>query len=142
MQCCLKPLGQRCIGFSAVQCWVKSIKTTMNRVFSYAMFPGASRTTLHRVFTCALLFGASWKRLHRGFHLCNIVSRVSPGTTLHSKNLMWRCLWGSRNHFMRKNLIQCCLNTHGTTCLWSSRHHCMRKNLIQCYLNALGVTIS
>ena len=88
MQRFLESLGQHCRGFSAVQCYPKSITTTMNRIFSSAKLSGASRTTLHRVFTCAMLFGASLTTLHRGYYLYNIVPRVSPGTTLHSKNLM------------------------------------------------------
>ena len=73
-------LGQHIIGFLAVQCYPKSIKTAMSRFFSSAKLSGASRTTLQRVFTCAMLFGASWTTLHRGFCLGNIVPRVSPWT--------------------------------------------------------------
>ena len=39
----------------AVQCCAKSIKTTLDRVFSYAKLSGASRATLHRILTCAVL---------------------------------------------------------------------------------------
>ena len=48
------------------------------------------------------------------FYLCNIVSRVSFGTTLHTKNLMQGCLRDSKQHCIRKNPIHCCLNTLGT----------------------------
>ena len=88
MQSFLESLRQHYIGFSAVQCYPKSIKTTMNRIFSSVKLSEASRRTLHRVFTCAMLFGASLTALHRGYYLRNIVPRVSPGTTSHSKNLM------------------------------------------------------
>ena len=55
MQCYLEPFGQHCLGFSAVQCFPKSIKTTLHRTFSYAMLSGAFRTTLHKVFTRVML---------------------------------------------------------------------------------------
>ena len=111
LQCCLEPLSQHWVGFSAEQCCPKSIKAAFDRIFSYAKLSGTSRTTLHRVFTCAMLFGASLTTLHRCYYLCNIVPRVSPGTSSHSKDLMECCAWGSRNHRIRKNLIKCCLNT-------------------------------
>ena len=58
--CCLEPQGQHCTKVLKllVQCCPKRIKTTLNRIFSWAMLFGVSRTTLHRVFTCAMLF---WK---------------------------------------------------------------------------------
>ena len=83
MQCCLEPLGQHCIGFWPVHCCPKSIKTTLNRIFSYALLSGASRTTLHRVFTCAMLFGASCTTLHKIF-ICPILSQKY---LLHRKNI-------------------------------------------------------
>ena len=55
MQFCLEPLGQYCIGFSPVQCYSKSIKTTLNRIISYAMLSRATQTTLHKILTCAML---------------------------------------------------------------------------------------
>ena len=48
VQCCLQM-------FLPVQCSPKSIKTTLDRFFSFAMFSGASCTTLHKVFTCTML---------------------------------------------------------------------------------------
>ena len=55
VQCCLEPQGQHCLGYLLVQCYPKSIKTTLNSIFSCAMLSGVSRTTLHRAFTCAML---------------------------------------------------------------------------------------
>ena len=55
MQSCLEPLGQHCVGFSAVQSYPKSIKTILHRIFSYALLPGASQILLHKVLTCAKL---------------------------------------------------------------------------------------
>ena len=42
-----------------MQCCPKSIKTTLNKIFSSAM-----------------LCGASWTILHKSFYLCNVVPRV------------------------------------------------------------------
>ena len=55
MQSCLQPLGQHIIEFSAVQCYFKGIKTTLDGIFSCAMLPGAFQATFHRVLTCAML---------------------------------------------------------------------------------------
>ena len=43
MQSCLEPFGQHSIEFPAVQCYLKGIKTTLDRIFSYAMLSGAFR---------------------------------------------------------------------------------------------------
>ena len=52
MQCSLELFGQHCIGFLPVQCYTRSIKTTLDRMFSHAMLSGASWAILHRVFSC------------------------------------------------------------------------------------------
>ena len=49
MQSCLEPLWEYCIEFLPVQCFPKSIKRTLHRIFSYTNLSGASCTTLHRV---------------------------------------------------------------------------------------------
>ena len=49
MQSCLEPFGRHNIEFSAVQSYLKGIKTTLDRIFSYAMLSGTFRATLHRV---------------------------------------------------------------------------------------------
>ena len=81
MQCFLKPHRQHYIPFLPAQYCPKSIKTTLNRSFSYAMLSGASRatlhrvlamqccpkiikTTLHRIFSDAMLSGAFRTTLH------------------------------------------------------------------------------
>ena len=51
MQSCLEPFGQHSIEFPAVQCYLKGIKTTLDRIFSYAMLSGDFRATLYRVLT-------------------------------------------------------------------------------------------
>ena len=55
MEDCLEPLRQHYIAFLPVQCCPKSIKTTLNRSFSYAMLSGATQTALHRILTCTML---------------------------------------------------------------------------------------
>ena len=67
------------------------------------------------------------------------------------QNPMHYCPRSSRQHYIRKNSVQCCLNTLETTmhrskpyamfCLRSSRQHCIRKNSVQCCLNTLGSTL-
>ena len=84
MKCCLEFLRQHCIRFWPVQCWPKSIKTTLNRFFIqcclggaswtslhriliYAIFPKSIKTTLNRIFSCPMLSGASPITLHRAW---------------------------------------------------------------------------
>ena len=55
---CLEPLGQHCTGFLPVQCCPKSIKTTLNRIFSL----------------CKIVWSLS--DIAQGFDLCNVVPRV------------------------------------------------------------------
>ena len=55
IQCCSEPLGQHYIGFLPVQCCLKSITATLNRIFSYTMLYGATQTTLHKILTYAML---------------------------------------------------------------------------------------
>ena len=52
MQCCVELFGQHCIGFLPAQCYPRSTKTTLDRIFSDAMLSGASWAILHRVFSC------------------------------------------------------------------------------------------
>ena len=96
-QFCLESLGHY-TGFLAVQCCPKSIKTTLNRIFSRAMLSGASWTTLHsffpvqccpksikttlnRIFACAMLSGDP----HEVFIHAMLLH--SPLTTLHRKTI-------------------------------------------------------
>ena len=46
---CFEPFGQLCTKFLPMPCCSKSIKTTLNKIFSYAMLSKPSRTTLHKV---------------------------------------------------------------------------------------------
>ena len=75
MQSCLEPHGKYCIGFAAVQCFPKSIKTKLHRIF-YAMlsvttrqyctgfwpvqcYPKSIKKTLQRIFSYTKFSGAS-----------------------------------------------------------------------------------
>ena len=53
MQCWEAP-GQISHGFLPIKCYPKSIKITLNMIFSHAMLSGASRTILHN-FSCTML---------------------------------------------------------------------------------------
>ena len=56
VQCCVESQRQHCLGCSVlVQCCHKSVKTTLNRIFSCAMLSGTSWATLHKVLTWAML---------------------------------------------------------------------------------------
>ena len=55
MQCFLEPLGQYYTRILLLQCCPKSIKTTLNSIFSCAVLSQASWTTLGKDFTCAML---------------------------------------------------------------------------------------
>ena len=55
IQKCLELPGKRWIRFCPVQCFPKSIKTTLHRIFSYVMLSGVSGSILHRVFVCEIL---------------------------------------------------------------------------------------
>ena len=47
-------------GILPMQCWSKSIKTTLNRVFFLCNVVWVSCTTLHKVFSCAMLSQNEW----------------------------------------------------------------------------------
>ena len=128
MQYCLEPLRQHYIAFLSVQCCPKSIKTTLNRSFSYAMLSGASRatlhrvlamqccpkiikTTLHRIFSDAMLSGASWAILHRVFSCLDIVPTVL------------------RQHCTRLFLMHCCLELFGQHCIEFWPVQCCPKSI-------------
>ena len=61
MQCCLKPLGQYCMGFLPVQCCSKSINRTLN------------------IAQDLIFYKVVWRildKIAQGFHLSNIAPRV------------------------------------------------------------------
>ena len=64
-----------------MQCCPKSIKTTLNKNFSYVMLSGASQTTLHRFLTCTMLSLEYMTKLHKIFSYA-MLSGTSQ-TTLH-----------------------------------------------------------
>ena len=82
-----EPLGQHCTVFSPMQCHPKSIKTTLNRIFFYALLSGASRTTLYKVFPV--------QGCPRRQYSCDSIAQT--------KSLKKQSTW--------KNPIQWCLNT-------------------------------
>ena len=68
-----RELRQHWTGCLLEQCCPKRIKTTLNRMFSWAMLSGASRTTLHRVCTCVILSQEYKDNIEQDFFLCNVV---------------------------------------------------------------------
>ena len=56
MQSCLEPFGQHSIEFPAVQCYLKGIKTTLDRIFSYAMLSGAFRAMYIYIYICIYVY--------------------------------------------------------------------------------------
>ena len=89
MQCYMEPLGQHCIGFCPVQCCLKSIKRTLNKIFSYEM-----------------LSGAPW-----GFDLCNVVPRVLRQHDIEQEFFFFLhcCLEPQEQHYIGFLLVQCYL---------------------------------
>ena len=86
IQSCLELLGQYCIGFWPVQCFPRSTKKTLQRIFSDAKLSTASRATLHnffswgiktaldRISSYVMLSGAFRTTLHRNL-TCSMLSR-------------------------------------------------------------------
>ena len=73
VHCCLEPQGQYWIGFLPAQCCPKSIETTLKRIFSCAMFSGASWTILHKVFTSTMFGPWLTDNFYDKYNLCNVV---------------------------------------------------------------------
>ena len=97
MQCHLESQGQHCLGYLLVQCCSKSIKTTLNRIFSCALLSGASWITLHKVFACIML--AQWltDNFYEENNLYKVVSTIMG------------------QHCIGALPSQCCANTSETT---------------------------
>ena len=93
MQCWEAP-KQISHGFLRIKCCPKSIKITLNMIFSHVLLSVASRTILH-IFSCTMLSRRySQDNIVQIKTLCNVVLQ----TTMY-----------------RKNPVQCCLNTLGST---------------------------
>ena len=73
MQYCVESLGQHCTRLLPVECCPKRIKTTLSRIFSWAVLSGASRKTLSRVFPLRCCPKSILTTLNRIFFLCNVV---------------------------------------------------------------------
>ena len=86
VKCFLEALGQHCARFLPVQCCPKTIKTTLNMIYSWVMFCGGSWTTFHKIFTCVMLpksIRQHWTgsfsvlcSIAPDFYLCNVVPIV------------------------------------------------------------------
>ena len=127
MQCCLEPLWEHYIWLWPVQCCSKSIRKTLNEIFSCALLTAASRTTLHRVFICAIspqenhLLG----QLCAGKTLCSVALESSDIIVLE-KTLFIVVLILFGQHYIGKTLAQSC--SRGS-------QHCIRISSSRCCLN-------
>ena len=150
---CWDLLKQHCTRFLLIKWCPKSIKITLNRIFSYLFLSGASRTTLHRFFmwydTLGTILCRSQRVLRQHWtrffpeHWClepqrkHCIEFLSPlhmpepyvmlfkslQTTLHRSNFYAILFERLQTTLYRKNHMQC-LNTHGTTLY--------RKNSLYC----------
>ena len=113
------------------KCCPKSIKTKLNRLFSCAMFSGASWTTLHNVLYLCYVVPNVLPNIDQGFFLCNVawslLDIITQGFYLFNVGL-----WLTDNFYEENNLCnvvliilgqncigllfsQCCLNTSDPT---------------------------
>ena len=134
VQCCLEPFEQHCIWVWTVQRFLKSIKTTLNRIlFLHIVVWSLSdniaygfnlcnvvqrvlKTTLNNILSCGLLSKTSRTTLHvvfiyvisQEYHLLGQHCTGKPYVVLP---LRLQTTWN------KKNPVQCCLNT-----LWATLH--------------------
>ena len=128
MQCCLGPLGKHCIWFWPVEYCPKSIRTTLNEIFSCALLSAASMTTLHRIFICAIsplenhLLGQLCTRktlcslaLEASYNIASEKTLFTVVLILFGQHYIANTLAQSRSrgsqHCIRISPSRCCLNT-------------------------------
>ena len=153
MQCFLKPHRQHYIPFLPAQYCPKSIKTTLNRSFSYAMLSGASRatlhrvlamqccpkiikTTLHRIFSDAMLSGAFRTTLHWSIKTTldrDFSHAMLSGASWAILHRVFSCLdivpTVLRQHCTRLFLMHCCLELFGQHCIEFWPVQCCPKSI-------------
>ena len=110
-----EPLGQHCTGLLHVQCCPKTIKTTLNRIFSRASLSRASRKPLHRVFTCAITCAMLTKSAETYFRwkITYTMLSWSAWANIVQENYLYNVGPQSTNKFAQKNNLQCCLEISG-----------------------------
>ena len=108
----LDPLRQHCIRFLPVQCCSKSIKRTLNKIFSYPLFPGSSWATLHSVLICVMLAQEHYDNIEQDFFLLKVIWSLSGNVTqsFQKCNVIPSVL---RQYGTRSFLMQCCLEPSG-----------------------------
>ena len=99
-----------------MQCCLKSIKTTLNRIFSHAMLSGDYCITLLKVSTCAILSIEYWDKIQQDFFLCNVI---------------WRLLDNIEQDFLLCHAVQTVLRQHWTGFL-----------PVQCFPKSIKTTLS
>ena len=82
VQCCLEPLAQHWTKFlPAVQCCLKSIKTTLNWIFTCAMLSQEYEDNIEQDFFLCSVVWSLLDNIAQSFYLCNIVPRVIKTTS-------------------------------------------------------------
>ena len=123
----------------------KSIKATFNKIFSFAMFSGASNATLHKVFIVQCC-----PRRYTWGSIAQIITpvRCCPRSSKQhctSKNPMQCCSWGSKQLCIKKFLCNVVLILLGQYCIGKNpMQFCLRglrKNPVQCCLTTLETTL-
>ena len=132
MQCCLKHLRQHCIELWPVQCCPQSNKTTLNRMFSYAIL--------------------SWSisdNITLGFEPCNVVARVLRRDWTGA--FLIQCCLEHLGHCVGFCLVQCCPKSIKTTfnrifvmqwCLKHLGQHCIGFWPVQCCPKSINTTLN
>ena len=97
------------------------------------MLSSASGTTLHKNFPvqCCPRRSYSWGNIAQIKTLCSVVFQA-PDNNAQEKILFYVVLILLGQHYIGKNPMQCWT--------WGSRQQCTGKNLVQCCLNTLGTT--
>ena len=166
MQCCLEPPRKHCIEFWPVQCYAKSIKTTLDRFFlmKYSLeprrqyciefsavnyCPNSIKTTLQRIFSDAMLSGAFRVTLHRVL-TCAISSQEYQGKI--AQDFLYAMLSGASRTalhrvFYRCNVVPRVLRQHCTgfflmqNCLEPLGRDSIEFSAVQCYLKGIKTTL-
>ena len=91
-QCCLEPLGQHYTSFLPVPCYLKSVKTTLNKIF----------------FLCDFVWSL-FDKIAQGFYLCHVVSKLLRH---HWTRFEQQCCLEPLGQHYTKLFVQCWPRAH------------------------------
>ena len=128
MQCCLKPLRQHCIGFWPALCYHRSIKTTLDGIFSHAMLSGASWTILHRVFSCADVVPTVLRQQCTRLFLMHCCLELFGQHCIEFWSAQC-CPKSIKAKLYRTFFMQCCLEPLGQHCIGFLPAQCCPKSI-------------